>query len=326
MDKQTFYAELSERLLKLGLSQEYVDRHLSQFDSYFEGKTDEEIKVEIAKLGDLDKVAVRILRMTEKAINEARKENEAKQVKAQSAEVVNEDPAPASVEAADSSSKVTEENTELAEKPASTEDEAADDSAPDEDLHVFEAHNRQIDEALDEIFDSPESSNDRDGSKRGELISAGRIDAALTDAPVDPAQIAKNRKKFWILFAVTLPITITVLAVTAAVFALAYFGLAIIILAAVAGLIGITAVGTLVSVFGLIFGVSQMISSLPIGLYECGISIMIGAVAMFVGILVYNFAVRLMPFVASKLFVFVKFVARKYRELYVYLKKECIGL
>ena len=105
-----------------------------------------------------------------------------------------------------------------------------------------------------------------------------------------------------------------------------FFGVAIVILISIGTLIFVTAAGTLVSVFGLIFGVSQMINNVPVGLYECGVAIMIGAFALAIGILVYNFAVRFMPLVAKWLIQFVKYVIRKYRELYVNLKKECIGL
>ena len=44
MDKQTFYAELTERLLNVGLSNEFIERHLTQFDSYFKGKNDDEVE------------------------------------------------------------------------------------------------------------------------------------------------------------------------------------------------------------------------------------------------------------------------------------------
>ena len=88
----------------------------------------------------------------------------------------------------------------------------------------------------------------------------------------------------------------------------------------------ITAAGSAVSIFGLISGVVQVLSNFYVGLYECGLSIMIGAAAMFAGILVYNFIVRLMPFVASKLWKFMKFVFRKFKVLYVFVKKECLQL
>ncbi|MBQ7847310.1 MAG: hypothetical protein IJ344_03400 [Clostridia bacterium] len=44
MDKQTFYSELTERLTKLGVGRHYIERHMKQFDSFFEGKSEEEIE------------------------------------------------------------------------------------------------------------------------------------------------------------------------------------------------------------------------------------------------------------------------------------------
>ncbi len=304
MDKQTFYAELTERLLKLGLSHEYIDRHLAQFDAYFKGKSDEEIATEIAKLGDLDKVAARIKRMTEKVINEAKAENEAKQKEQEASQIVNRE--------VDEIKPVIN----ISSEPKNAEEQS------DDDVHVFVKN-----EENELSFDEPEINSDSEphGTKRGEIASVEN-NASVTSAPIDPAVIEQNRRKFWIIFAATLPITLAVLAATAFGFGIMFFAVAVIILISIGGLIFVTAVGTLVSVFGLIFGVSQMISSLPVGLYECGVAIMIGAVAMAIGILVYNFAVRFMPWIAKLLMVFVRYVARKYRELYIYLKKECIGL
>ena len=128
------------------------------------------------------------------------------------------------------------------------------------------------------------------------------------------------------LFILTLPLTAVTLAITGAAFALAFFMIAVVILISVGALVLITALGTVVSVLGLIFGVSQMMANLPVGLYECGIAICVGSIALFCGILVYNFAVRLMPFIAKELLIFMRFVFRKYRELYIYLKRECVGI
>ncbi len=300
MDKQTFYAELTERLLNVGLSQEYIDRHLAQFDGYFKGKNDDQVSAEIAKLGDLDKVAARIKRMTEKAISEAREENEAKQRETQNEPIiVNRD-----------DDEINDETVNIA--PGSLDD----------DVLVF-----------DKVTDSEPSVESADddvrveahGTKRGEIVQID-TDTSVTSAPIDPRIIEQNRKKFWVIFAATLPITLSILAATAAAFALMFFGVAIVILISIGTLIFVTAAGTLVSVFGLIFGVSQMLTSVPVGLYECGVAVMIGAFALAIGILVYNFAVRFMPIVAKWLLKFVHYVIRKYRELYVNLKKECIGL
>ncbi len=321
MDKQTFYSELSEKLLALGLSSEYIERHLSQFDGYFNGKSDIEVEAEIARLGDLDRVAARIKRMTEKAINEAKEENEAKSRAEAEAQIVNretDDALPVDTHTSVSNSTVNSS-------------ESSDDNTPslDDDVVVFgqatgSDNGESTDDSVQNLVEN--GSSEEHGTKRGSVTLVENKQVSVTAANIDPEQIEKNRKKFWILFAITLPITLAVIAATAAGFALTFFAIAVVILIAIGGLVFITAAGTLVSVFGLIFGVSQMLASVPIGLYECGVAIMIGAVAIFLGILVYNFAVRLMPYAAKWLLVFLRYVARKYRELYVYLKKECIGL
>ena len=300
MDKQTFYAELTEKLLNVGLSHEYIERHLAQFDSYFKGKNDEDVEKEIAKLGDLDKVAARIKRMTEKAINEAKAENEAKKIEESKAPVI-----------------VNREDDEIEKEPISV---SANDL--DSDVVVFDkapSKEPSIDTTDDEI------KAESHGTKRGEMVHLDS-ESSVTAAPIDPEIIEQNRKKFWIIFAATLPITLAIIAATVMAFGFMFFGVAIVILFSIGALVFVTAAGTLVSVFGLIFGVSQMITSVPVGLYECGVAIMIGAFALAIGILVYNFAVRFMPIVAKWLLKLVHYVIRKYRELYVNLKKECIGL
>ncbi len=303
MDKQTFYAELTERLQNIGLSREYIDRHLTQFDGYFKGKNDEEVAAEIAKLGDLDKVAARIKRMTEKAIKEAKEENAINPSDKNEPVIINRE---------------SNENN-IEPEIAHITDNASDNL--DDDVVVFEkAESNKL-----EVEDVDEKLTEAHGTKRGEIVKSD-TDSSVTPAPIDPEIIEQNRRKFWIMFAAALPITLAVLVGTAFGFGLMFFGVAIVILISIGTLIFVTAAGTLVSVFGLIFGVSQMLTSVPIGLYECGVAIMIGAFALAIGILVYNFAVRFMPIVAKWLLKFVHFVIRKYREIYVNLKKECIGL
>lgn len=305
MDKQTFYAELTERLLKIGLSHEYIDRHLVQFDGYFKGKSDDEIEAEIAKLGDLDRVAARIKRMTEKAIKDAQLENSAK---SQSNKQIQEE-------------NIPDEGTVKADS-ESTQPDNSSEEIQDDDVVVFEP----VDEKEHEIENvSREPISEPHGTKRGEIAMTDNNDS-ISSAPIDPELIEQNRRKFWTMFAVALPVTLAVIAGTVFGFGLMFFAVALVILMSICTLIFVTAAGTLVSVFGLIFGVSQMISNVPIGLYECGVAIMIGAFSLAIGILVYNFAVRFMPIVAKWLLNFVHYVIRKYREIYVNLKKECIGL
>jgi len=335
MDKQTFYSELTERLTKLGVGRHYIERHMKQFDSFFEGKSEEEISCEISRLGDLDRVAARIKRMTDKIV-----EQEQSRPSDEPSETEGE--APAS-ETENNDVTGAESSPEQMDMVASSANESAIDASTveeisepepmfdDEDIISFTPIDKEAEgdveqapmmmEPQDEIPD--EKPRDH-GRKRGELAVSdpGRI----VKTTLDEETVRKNTVKFWLLFVLALPITLAILAVTVAVFAMIFFVIAVLIIAFVAALVAVTAVGTLVSVFGLIFGVAQMMSSLPIGLYECGLSIIIGSSAMFVGILLYNVAVRLLPFIAKWLLVLFKFIFRKYKELFVYLKKECIGL
>lgn len=318
MDKQSFYKELSGRLEVLGVDKEHIDRHLKQFDGFFDGKNDEEVEKEIEKLGDLDRVAARIKRMTDKIIS-AEKE-EAKSASAavadvpasteKEADVVAEAPqkAPARKRA-----KVLDELNQLPDKkaPSTDFDDGVSAVTPDKIASSLDTAERN-------------ASIDAVGKKRGN-DDVAFLDEVATVAP-DDETIEKNRRKFWIIFAAVSPITLAALALLAGLFAFAFFMIAILIILSVAALVAITACGTLISVFGVIFGAAQIISSMPIGLYEIGLSIMIGSVAMFAGILVYNFAVRLMPLAARWLLVFMRFLIKKIRQLFVYLKKECIGL
>lgn len=284
MDKSTFYSELTARLKKQGLSDQYIERHLVQFNNFFEGKSESEIEKEIEKLGDLDKVAVRIKRMTDKII-------------------------------AESEQAYAEEKTEFISP-------SDNNSAPSE--------NDDVDDEIsfsDEVIYKTSSEHEEHSTKSSSNDIMIIADEKDISAPhLDPVTIEKNRKKFWMIFAAVSPITLLVLLTTAALFAITFFLLAVIILLSVAVLAFVTAAGTLISVFGVIFGASQMFSNLPVGMYECGVAICVASVSLFSGILIYNFAVRLIPYAGKWLIVFMRYVAKKYRELYVYLKKECIGL
>ncbi len=141
----------------------------------------------------------------------------------------------------------------------------------------------------------------------------------------DKGKNSKGILKFWLFFLLSLPIALAAIASTLVVFTILFFTIAVLIICFVAALVAVTAVGTLVSVFGLIFGVAQLLTSAPIGVYECGLAIMLGAAAMFIGILIYNVAVRLLPFLAKCLLRLFKLIFRSIRRFYVFLKRRCIG-
>ena len=68
-------------------------------------------------------------------------------------------------------------------------------------------------------------------------------------------------------------------------------------IACIAVLVVFVTAGAVVSLVGIVYGVVQLITGqIPVGMFEVGLGIIVGAAVMFVGILVYNFAVRFIPF------------------------------
>lgn len=131
----------------------------------------------------------------------------------------------------------------------------------------------------------------------------------------------ENKTLFWILFCIAVPLG----AILCIIGAVAFLGL-IALLAAVAigfvvALIAVVAVGCSIALIGVIYGLYKIVSgAVPIGLYEVGLGITVGSAASFVGILMYNIAIRLVPFLMKKLAELISFGFRKARDGFVALK------
>lgn len=131
----------------------------------------------------------------------------------------------------------------------------------------------------------------------------------------------ENKTLFWILFCIAVPLG----AILCIIGAVAFLGL-IALLAAVAigfvvALIAVVTVGCSIALIGIIYGLYKIVSgAVPIGLYEVGLGITVGSAASFVGILMYNIAIRLVPFLMKKLTELISFGFRKARDGFVALK------
>ena len=121
---------------------------------------------------------------------------------------------------------------------------------------------------------------------------------------------------------ITLPLMLIILIAIGAVFAVTSVLIALLI----ALLIVIVVAGVVIPLVGIIFGIIKAYTVFPVGLYEIGLGITIAGGAMFVGILVYNLAVRLLPFALKKFGVFSKFLLRSIGKLVKRIRKECVTL
>lgn len=83
------------------------------------------------------------------------------------------------------------------------------------------------------------------------------------------------------------------------------------------------ALGAGAALTGIVYGVIRIFTTLPVGLYEIGFGIIIAGVTMMFGILIYNGAVRFMPWVIRQTAVFFKFAWRHVTPLLAEYKRRC---
>jgi Na+/melibiose symporter and related transporters len=136
----------------------------------------------------------------------------------------------------------------------------------------------------------------------------------------------KGKLIFWGAVVLTLPLTAGIFLGVSGIFfgVIAAFGASIAGL--MAGLIGMVAAGSAVSLVGIIYGITQLFVTFPIGLYEIGLGVIITGFIMFAGLLIYNFAIRLLPFLIKHIFRLYKRIAGKMIDLFNYIKGECYRL
>lgn len=102
------------------------------------------------------------------------------------------------------------------------------------------------------------------------------------------------------------------------------FALEIAVIAfSIASLIAIAAIGAGSAVGGVIYGIVTMGSVKSAGLYEIGFGIVIAGVTFLACILIYNFALRFMPFAVKKTAELFRFCLDKVRDLLKEYRRRC---
>ena len=131
---------------------------------------------------------------------------------------------------------------------------------------------------------------------------------------------------FWCGLILLSPLWLAALCLIMALFGICYIALIAAIIGFVLGLIGIVGVGCGVSLVGIIYGITQLFSFVAAGVYEIGLGVMIAGLVLLCSVLLYNAAVRFLPWVIRWLTVFFGFVFRKLRELFYVIRRECYKL
>lgn len=106
-----------------------------------------------------------------------------------------------------------------------------------------------------------------------------------------------------------------------------YFALAAVILALVLLIIFIVCGGTLTSLVALLYGATQVMQEPRyVGIHEIGLALIILGATILSSVLLYNLAVRLIPWILSKASVLFKFLFTKLKLLVEKLRKGCENL
>lgn len=135
-----------------------------------------------------------------------------------------------------------------------------------------------------------------------------------------------GKKRFWGVSLGTLPVTAALAVILVGLFACAFAVLIGLILTLLAGLIGVTVAGSAFSLISIVYGVTQLFSVAPVGVYEIGIGIISAGITILAGILIYNAAVRLMPVAVGYLIRFFFYTADRIKGLVYRFREECAKL
>lgn len=318
MTKQSFFDSIRSKLKSENIPDKYIDQQIDMLDrkiSDLPPETADKFVQESSIQTITDKLIMKynIINEADKSsgqqepsdftrtveLNEVKDKIEFKEIKA-----VSDDPEPGKAE------KVSDADAEQG-KPE-RDQQSSSDSLPSE-----RAPQRQVSKTASSdmvvIFD-----DDKKKKKSSALSTVFAINSTIYEDNAHP------NLTFWLLFILLAPAGILAAAVFLGIYIAILAALAGVILVIVGAVVAISGVGSLISIASLLYGATQVIS-VPryVGLYEIGFGLLVGGITMFAGIALYNIALRLVPFIYSKLLKLIGFTVRKLRAIFKKSRKGC---
>lgn len=317
-DKQDFLRKLRAALVERDVAESDIEPYIERFDRFFDRMVQDPEKDDL--LSDVERIADNIAEQVSERYDEMNRLAERT----------------LTVDRVKDTDSVPEAKGET-EK--SGNEAPAKDSGAQTGDHVDTAPDSPEETPREEVHPaSPENSIPDGYARPAAPVSVG-AEVGYGDVPDIPAaprrgqipeyideEPSPNSRMFWILFAVSLPVTIPLALIGFAVFAAMWVVLAALIVAAVAALVGVVAGGTATALVGIVYGITKLFSALPVGLYEIGLGVMVGSAVMFAGILLYNFAIRLLPWLMRLVGRLFMYVCRQLGVLFRFLRRECAKL
>lgn len=309
MNRQSFLDALGSELARLGADDASIAAQKEKMDSYLRSKNMEEVDVDPRRMaeGIMQKIA------------------------ADRKQVAESTPAAANVkpEKPEETKQTSDPLSALGSKPRHTavhindEPDEAKPAKPATPPRPSATAKAKTDEKQAVHRDTPHTATEKRPVKKeaenlpDPVTDPGYYDSAKPKTAADQGNKTLSR----VLFCAAVPLGAVLCVAAIAVFLGLIFLLAAAAIGFVAALIAIVGVGCSVALIGIIYGAYKIVTGVvPVGLYEIGLGITVGSVASLIGILMYNIAIRLVPFLMKKLAELVGFGLRKARDGFVALK------
>jgi uncharacterized membrane protein len=232
------------------------------------------------------------------------------------------------------------ENQPLEDDASASEESEEESFSEDEDLapgfvRVMapeDVQNDVPDDNIDDVRPYRPARNERDKKlmrkhnkkEYDEESRAEREERKMELSEEDLQKLRNNKTLFIVLACVAVPIVLALALIVVGLYLFFWIALALAMIFSIAALIVFIAAGACVSLIGIVYGVIQLVAGLtPIGLFEIGLGIIVGGSVLLIGILVYNFAMRLIPFGMKQLARLFKFAFCKGRDAYIMAKGVC---
>lgn len=157
-----------------------------------------------------------------------------------------------------------------------------------------------------------------------QIFSEMNDDYFTHSSEIEPS--TKGLTIFWVGLFVTLPITLALLVALFGGFAGLFVGLTAAIILSIIAMIAIVAAGSIISLVGIIYGATLLFSFVAAGVYEIGLGVSVAGIVIFASVLLYNLAIRFIPWLMKKVAALLVYVCGKLKLLFYYIRRECFKL
>ena len=135
----------------------------------------------------------------------------------------------------------------------------------------------------------------------------------------------EDEEHFKKVFRLSSPLWILALLIAAILLFAAYAVLILLVPVLILAMIAVVGGGSAIALVGIIFGISKLFTVVPIALDNIGLGIIAVGITMLCGILCYNGALRLCPFLLRKMKDVTRYVISLFIDLYYYARGEVVN-